>query len=219
MITCLSITGAFRDFQSLATSTSGYTHPFRESKRYPGLVTKLDRSMREYLELEKDDEFEYNPENINNLILRYIWNANIDCWYTSPDCDDFTPKSYIFQLPATGNELSESLPVDFFPKFVRLNSVNPKYLLPVYSVKEALEHIHGSERCKNVMELYTAHKFPKSQGVEYRCFLYKDKLTAICTNDTKARQSLSDEELLHRIQLLVKRNLGVRTTTLCKTCL
>jgi hypothetical protein len=203
------------DFMTVNTGAFRHTHPFRESKTYPGLITKPDRNLREYLELDKDDEFEFTPENVNSLIMRYIRNANFDCWYVSPDCDTFTPKSYIFPLPKeykdiTYLEVESSLPPGFFPKFVRLNSVSPKYTKPVYSLKESLQHIYDSNRCKNVIELYKHYGFPNllvfrdfkdvNQGVEYRCFLYNDKLTAICTNDTKARQSLTDEELVQRIQ-------------------
>lgn len=205
------------DLMSVNTGAFRHTHPFRESKKYPGLIIKLNRSLKEYLELDTDDEFEYNQPNIDMLIMRYIRNANLDCWYISPECDVFTPISYIFPLPKTEgdeiyNQLERNLPIDFFPKFIRLNSVSPKYNLPVYSLSESLRRIYESDRCKNVIELYDAYQFPNMLvfrdyknmcgGVEYRCFIFNDKLTAICTNDTQARQSLNDEELTQRIQVL-----------------
>ena len=176
---------SFSEYMTLNTGAFRSYHPFRESKTYPGLITKLDRSLREYLELD-DEPLEYNLENINKLITQYIRNANLDCWYISPDCDSFTPKSYIYPLPkAYGDEecirLEKSLPIDFFPKFLRLNSVSPKYSKPVYSLKEALQLIYESERCNHVMKLYDAHNFPNllifrdyrdlSNGVEYRLSL------------------------------------------------
>lgn len=87
-------------------------------------------------------EIPYTAGNIEHLMQIYIQAVYFEHWY-SAEADTFTIPSVFHPLEETAADAEVAW---LEPKFVRLNSVSPKYRQPVYNLKEArhiIKHITG----------------------------------------------------------------------------
>ena len=155
----------------------------------------------------------YTADNIEHLMQIYIQAVYFEHWYTA-EADAFTIPSVFYPLSETEADADVKWTE---PKFVRLNSVSPKYKEPVYSLREARRIIRTSPRCLDSIHNANQYGFPNlivirdwkdlSQGNEYRTFIYNDKLTGITNHDGHIQQSFADagdtDELIQRVQTLL----------------
>lgn len=148
----------------------------------------------------------YTSGNIEHIMQIYIQAVYFEHWYTSM-ADTFTIRSIFYPLEGSENVFWNE------PKFVRLNSVSPKYKKPVYSLDEAKSIIAASPRCNDAITVAKHYGFESfivirdwkdfSHGNEYRSFVYNDRLTAITNHDNHNRQSLTEADLIKRVQNLL----------------
>jgi len=149
------------------------------------------------------------PTTENREYLRqiYIQSFYMNHWYTK-ECDIFTAPTTFYPISLEKEVIFET------PMFARLNSVSPKcYKRPVRSLSEAKNQIEASSRCQAVLNISRHHKFHAcyairhfqdfSQGVEYRLFVRKERLTAISSNDDRLT-NFDNTELIARSRELLK---------------
>lgn len=181
--------------------------PFTKKGKFihiPAEYQELFIDDNHFVDLDKILYTEYNMERLFQLYVSSFW---MEVWY-----DDSlpTPKSLFYPL----NEIKEDMVFET-NKFVRLNSVSPKYYCPVKSLTKALEIVIKSERCQNAVQNSIKYNLPKPQlvmrewvdlsmGNEYRCFVYHDKITAISSNDTKI-SDLDNISIINRCQKILKK--------------
>ena len=167
----------------------------------------------------------YSLENVEHLMQVYIQAVYFEHWYTT-EADNFTMHSEFYALEPTVEDVDIRWDT---PRFVRLNSVSPKCKAPVHSLSEAREIIRSSPRCDEAIQNATHYGFPTfivmrawkdfSDGHEYRCFIYDDRLTAITKHDDKPRQFANEEALVQRIQrLLNAARYFLPHSTICMDC-
>jgi len=154
-------------------------------------------------------EIPYTAGNIEHLMQIYIQAVYFEHWY-SVEADTFTIPSVFYPLEET---VADAEVVWLEPKFVRLNSVSPKYRQPVYTLREARHIIKTSPRCLDSIHVAAHYGFANlivirnwkdlSQGNEYRTFVYNDKLTAITNHDGHVQQPFAEIELIKRVQALL----------------
>ena len=98
--------------------------------------------------------------------------------------------------------------------FPRLSSVSAKEAtVPVISLREAREILVTSDRCQNAMRAARRHGLPIliamreliaiDQVNEFRCFVYEDRLRAICSHDDKL-PNVSENAMVGRCQPLLE---------------
>ena len=143
-----------------------------------------------------------NEVEVKELLIAAYW---MDCWEQEglP-----TPDTILIKL----DELKLPLIFDR-PKFIRLNSLSDKtgksYLT---FTQEDLISLLTNERCQTSIQMANRiHRdvylvirdfIDLSNGVEYRCFIYEEKLRAIALNDTKD-SDINNEELVTRASTLL----------------
>eukprot|EP01103_Thecamoeba_quadrilineata_P020956 TRINITY_DN9292_c0_g1_i1.p1 TRINITY_DN9292_c0_g1~~TRINITY_DN9292_c0_g1_i1.p1 ORF type:complete len:267 (+),score=37.33 TRINITY_DN9292_c0_g1_i1:21-821(+) len=175
---------------------------------------------KKYLEvlesLSEDTDFrnlsatESNWKFVRELLVSGYW---LDCWYE--DGQPTIPTKF-FDVDAKEN-FEEG-------QFIRLNSLSTKeQTVPLYSL-DAVPSMLNNERCSSSMELakrvgrkinLAVRKWMDfSQGIEWRCFVYDDKLRAICSNDYSI-SDMKDEEVIKRVQTLFDK---IRYNMPCVDC-
>lgn len=205
-------------FELLETNGGAYIklHPFKKSTS--GLLI-LPISIHELLQEEIDDlqNWKYTKKNMERIRQYYIHSFHMDSWYKDEmHSNDLTARSIFFDWDMDLEKAQlEADHADIFPAFVRLNSVSPKYALPVHTVHEAKNIIIRSERCKAAMRTARQYNFdiqivlrsfqPFKKGFEFRAFVYRDRVTAICLNDTKSPPlDLNSGNIIERVCRVVK---------------
>lgn len=184
--------GGFHDLHSFGRKLDKITIPLKYHSIYEEFFNDIH-------------DIPWSTYNIRKLI--YIYNSIfwLDSWYNESIIT--TPFTTFYPTDGGDNVVFDS------PKFVKLNSVSSKNMLkPVYSLKEARQHILQSNRCQNLMDTCKLYDLPVyiairewidiDEGVEFRCFIYNDKLTAICSNDDKILD-IDDGDLVTRINTLI----------------
>lgn len=181
-------------------------------------------------QFESIDKIPYTKANVEHLMQIYIQAVYFEHWYIpgNREIDAFTIPSQYYPLEATAGDIDD---VQWkTPKFVRLNSVSPKFRAPVYSLSEAREVIASSPRCIEAIQNAIHYGFSNfivirdwkdlSAGNEYRCFIYNDRLTAITNHDGKVQQSaLTEDMLVKRIQRLLDAAMYyLPHSTVCMDC-
>jgi hypothetical protein len=157
------------------------------------------------LNLEIDFEsLEGTDENmVRELLVTGYW---MNCWYT----DELpTPKSEFLSLEEAVNEHEWDI-----DKFVRLNSLSSKnqhYPITKLNI-EVLHNMLETDRCQKSLSMAqrTGQEISVvvrdwvdlSMGIEFRCFIFEDKLKAICLND-HAIIEMSNEIIVLRAQTLL----------------
>ena len=210
----------------MQSNGGGYTHlhPFKKSKKGLLLVPDPIRDLLIEEGIDNMDQWKYTKQNIERARQHYIHAFHMSAWY--PEEDDsalstLTARSFLFDWDSLNTDLGlveaqkKAVDAKIFPAFVRLDSVSPKYLRPVYSVQEAKRIIEASGRCQSAIETARHYGFKiylvlrsyqdYSRGYEYRAFVYKDKVTAICLNDEKAPSShIPDTEIIRRVCRIIQ---------------
>jgi hypothetical protein len=105
------------------------------------------------------------------------------------------------------------------PKFVRLNSLSGKQLIPFSNSKDAYSFICKSNRCQDsikfmkkygIIPLFAVRNWKNlDNGLEFRVFIYEYKIRAISINDTKICD-IQKNDIINRCKVLfekVKHNL------------
>jgi hypothetical protein len=206
--------GGFRNQHPFQKSNDGYVLFARESNHDIDLYPVVSNE-EQYREIFCDyfdchvDEIEYTPKNIEKLINVYISAMWLDAWYDER-ADSFTPHTEFYSLDNDINHYFDG------PKFARLNSVSAKIpnQKPVFSLNDAKNILLNNQRCMNVIANANRYNLSVqiairdyvnlSNGVEYRSFIYDNKLTAICSNDDKL-PNLNSKKLIKRVQILLGR--------------
>lgn len=181
-----------------------------------------------YLELFVDDlEVEYftaddpngylpfTEDTYTRMHLLYVASFWMETWYVK---EAPTPACFMYNYPPSTADLVELQAVfERYPNdgmFVRLNSLSPKVMTPFFSINAAIDAVNASERCQNILNLTACYDLPQplivlrpfmdlTKGSEFRCFVYKDKLRAICSND-ELETILTTAEVEVRCEALVK---------------
>jgi hypothetical protein len=147
----------------------------------------------------------FNVEICQSLIYR----MNLDCWY-GKDSTLPTPKSEFLTL--TESLVRRSWPTG---KFVRLNSLSPKtQTAPIYILNESIrDRILNTARCQESValarrtgreiSLVVRDWIDLSHGTEWRCFIFEDRLKAICLND-HVNPGMSHTQVISRAQALLR---------------
>lgn len=145
---------------------------------------------------------EFNWQHMRKMLIPTYW---LDQWY-QPNLP--TPATKFYDL----DEFKDKVIEFDGPKFVRLNSLSSKEQAePVYS-SEIVSSILKNKRCHSSLKLaektgskiYLAVRdwIDVTQGIEFRCFVYDEKLRAISIND-EAVSDLKDEEIVSRVESLL----------------
>lgn len=178
-------------------------HPFRNVN---GFVWIPDKYKTIYQEIyDNISNIPFNEYEINKLIWNYISIFWIDSWYND-EAVTFTPKTYFYDWNFKDNVNFDT------PKFARLNSVSSKTLSKVTTLVKAKCILNDSERCNNLVSISKQYNLPLNiairewidiyTGAEYRCFVYNNKLCAICPHGIYDLE-INDKELIERISLLL----------------
>lgn len=153
------------------------------------------------------DAVPYSPNMVAYLRDMYVASFWLDSWYTEA-CDVFTLHTEFYPWEAPDIKFTE-------PKFVRLNSVSmhgePR---PVKSLDEARRLLDHVSRTRMAMEHARSLDLPvliavrpfvdMSLGLEFRCFIFANRLTAISSNDDRICP-FSPKSLIERCQALLDR--------------
>lgn len=179
-------------------------HPFRNVNGYIWIPKKYKIIYEEVI----DDisRIPFNDYEINKLIWIYISIFWLDSWYND-DATTFTPKTRFYEMDSENEYFDE-------PKFARLNSISSKTLSKVTSLEQAKCILYNSDRCNNSMSMAKVYNLSINiairdwiniyYGAEYRCFIYNEKLCAICPHGI-SDLDIDDNELTYRVyQLLHK---------------
>ncbi len=178
-------------------------HPFRNINGYIWIPNKYKIIYEEVM----DDisKIPFNEYEINKLIWIYISIFWLDSWYND-EAASFTPATHFYECESDNDEYFDK------PKFARLNSVSSKTSSKVTSLVQAKCILRKSDRCTNSMSMAKQYNLPISiairdwinvdAGAEYRCFIYNEKLCAICPHGIYDLE-INDDELTNRISLLL----------------
>lgn len=151
-----------------------------------------------------------NWEFVRQLLVSGYW---MDCWYQ----DNLpTPYTRFYELDKNASFMG--------PKFIRLNSVSPKnQTQPLYSLNY-VDQMLENERCVNSMNLaknvnrkiyITVRDWVDvKEGIEWRCFVFDDKIRAIGINDTVISDA-TDSEIIERVDHLYQK---IRYNIPCIDC-
>lgn len=167
-------------------------------------------------EFDSETDFEHLPateenwKHLRELLVSANW---LDCWYQDG-------------LPTIKTEFHDLGTAATFAddKFIRLNSVSSKTQLEPVRSLEIVDGMMNDERCMASMRL--AKRVDRkinvavrdwidvSKGIEWRCFIYDDKLRAISINDTAVSDD-EDEDVIDRVEQLFKK---IRYNIPCVDC-
>ncbi len=159
-----------------------------------------------------------NWELTRELLISGYW---MDCWY---DQSLPTPNSELIPISELQNKFALAWKTG---KFVRLNSLSSKtqkepifmmnnhILDNLLSNERILSSIDISKRINRELSLVVRDWVDLSQGTEWRCFIYEDKLKAICDNDY-AQSLLTNKEIIARVATLLNK---VKFNLPCTDCI
>lgn len=181
-------------------------HPFKNKNGFIWIPKKYRDLYLEHFEC--INTIAYTNDNIEKLIYIYISTCWLDVWYT--DEIDFTPKTTFYPLNFSTNTTFNQ------GKFARLNSVSTKSIQKIYNLVQAKDFISKSNRCQRLIDIAYKYELPIyiairdwidiDLGYEFRCFVFQDKLTAICSCDDKCID-IDNDELIKRVDNLLKKAL------------
>ena len=165
--------------------------------KYLEVLTSLDSETN----FENMKATDTNWNYVRELLVSGYW---LDNWY---DDNLPTPKTLFFDLDQTNITFDTG-------KFLRLTSVSSKtQTAPEFSLKN-VDQIINTERCLDSLalakrvgrEIKVAVRdwIDTTCGVEWRCFVYDDKVRAIAINDT-AIADQNNTEIITRVQELYKK--------------
>ena len=204
----------FVDVSSVALLQSYTLSPFKvESKgrlhipeKYLDVILSLQPEDSE-VDWEKIPATDGDWKHVRELLVTGYW---MDCWYER-DSTLPTPKSEFVAL------ISPLVPRSWpTGKFLRLNSLSPKtQTAPIYILNESIrDRILNTARCQESVALARRTQrevslvvrdwVDLSHGTEWRCFIFEDRLKAICLNDT-VNPGMSSALVISRAQALLQR--------------
>lgn len=192
------------------------SYPLSPFKVKAGLIILPQKYLDVLGELDEHTDFEQLPVSEKNwkrvieLLVTAVW---LECWY-QPGLPTMNTTFHELGTAATFHS----------DKFIRLNSLSSKTQLEPVRSLEVVDKMLQDPRCKSSMKL--AERVGRtitvaardwldvSKGIEWRCFVYDDKLRAISINDT-AISDHSDAAVIERVEQLFKK---IRYNLPCVDC-